>query len=270
MEGLGNCYIFTETRNNISRILPGLARSISNINTGIGADGLIVVDSRREPFSMRIFNSDGSRAELCGNGLRQAALFLKKIRYGNRKKFIIDTKAGQFATEIISTKANTAIVQTTLGAPDFSAKAVGIKSSGLGLNIKSPVISKNVKKIDCVSIGNPHAVIWVNDFDFDWEHIGQALSTDPYFTNGINVHFCRVISPHRFQMKIYERGSGATLACGSGAAACLAVGVMRNYLHKTATAEMPGGKLKLNWNLADGEISQIGPVSFICDGEYYY
>jgi diaminopimelate epimerase len=270
MEGLGNCYIFAEARNDISRILPKLARAISDAGTGVGADGLIVVDTRKEPFIMRIFNSDGSEAELCGNGLRQAALFIRKTKFGKRRDFAIATKAGRFATEIISTKANTAIVRTALGAPDFAAKAVGIEAAGLGLNLKSPVKSTKFKTIDCVNVGNPHAVVWVNDYDFDWKSMGQALSTDPYFTRGINVHFCRVINPRRFEMKIYERGSGVTRACGSGAASCLAAGVMRNLLQKSATAVMPGGNLKLSWNLTSGEITQTGPVSIVCSGEYYY
>jgi len=269
MEGLGNCYIFAEARKVKNISLRKLAVSISDITKGIGADGLIIIDISREPFLMRIFNSDGSEAELCGNGLRQAALFLKHVKYGNRKKFIIMTSSGDYWTKIIWRKGNQAYVKSSLGAPDFRALSVGLKKKAdIAFNIKLFRAQKRVFMADCVSQGNPHAVIWVNDFDFDWRKIGYVISRHPMFRAGINVHFCRVINPRRFQMKIYERGSGATAACGSGAAACLAAGVMRNLLGKNAVAEMPGGKLGLSWDIDSNIIVQEGPVSIICSGDY--
>jgi diaminopimelate epimerase len=269
MEGLGNCYVFTEALKVKNINLPRLAISISDITRGIGADGLIVIDTAKEPYSMRIFNSDGSEAELCGNGLRQAALFLKRIKYSNRKKFIIKTVAGEYWTEILSTKDNWASVKSTLGSPDFRSQSVGLKKKvDIALDINLFRAQNRVFKADCICLGNPHAVIWVDDFDFDWPKIGHAVSRHSMFRKGINVHFCRIINRRRFQMKIYERGSGATQACGSGAGACLTDGVMRNLLSKNAIAEMPGGNLKLNWNIDINTIIQEGPVSIICSGEY--
>jgi len=270
MEGLGNCYIFADARNVKKNSLPRLAISLSNIATGIGADGLIVLDTDREPFAMRIFNRDGSEAELCGNGLRQAALFLRQVKYGKRKTFVIMTAAGDYWTEIMSVKGNKAIVKAALGSPDFKARSVGLKNNTeVAFNIRLLRAQKRLFTADCVRLGNPHAVIWVRDFDFDWRTIGQTVSRHSMFKGGINVHFCKVINSRRFQMKIYERGSGETRACGSGAGACLAAGVMRNYLAKNAVAEMPGGRLGLNWDIDTNTIVQQGPVSVICSGDYH-
>lgn len=271
LEGLGNCYIFVEARNVRNQSLTKLALNISNVTTGIGSDGLIVIDSRKEPFGMRIFNRDGSEAELCGNGLRQAALFIKSTNYPRGHKFIFRTIAGDFQTEVLWALSNRANIKTFLGKPDFRAEAVGLKQKyKLAFNIKLKDIIPRNMSLDCISLGNPHAVIWVNNFDFDWQKLGRTISPAPIFPKGINVHFCRVVNPRKFQMKIYERGSGPTQACGSGAAACLAVGVMRNYLNNKASAEMPGGTLKLHWDFKNDFISQEGPASIVCSGEYFH
>ncbi len=270
LEGLGNCYIFAEAQK-VSKINHRkLAIAISRISTGIGADGLIIVDTRKEPHRMTIFNRDGSEAELCGNGLRQAALFIRKCNKSNKKKFILKTITGKFQAEIKSIKGNKANVRTSLGSPDFSAEAIGLKASkGLAFDIDLVIGKRKKYPADCVSFGNPHAVIWVNNFDFDWETTGASLSKHPMFSDGTNVHFCRVVNSRRFQMMIYERGSGVTMACGSGAAACFAAGVMKSKLGRNVVAEMPGGNLKLTWDMSESLIYQEGPVSIVCVGEYF-
>ncbi|MCP4583319.1 MAG: diaminopimelate epimerase [candidate division Zixibacteria bacterium] len=270
MEGLGNCYIFVEARRVRKFNLRKLAKSLSDTTRGIGGDGLIVVETGAESFAMRIFNRDGSEAEMCGNGLRQAALFLKRTKIPTRKKFNIVTSAGQFPIEILSSKKEKAIVVATLGSPDFSARAVGLNMKmELAFNVQLLKSQKRKYYGDCVSMGNPHAIIWVDDFDFDWIKAGRNISCSRKFSDGVNVHFCRRLNSKRFEMKIFERGSGVTKACGSGAAACLASGVMRNLIAKKAIADMPGGKLHLAWDLDTNVINQEGPVSIICSGEYY-
>lgn len=269
MEGLGNSYIFVESDNIAGTTLRRLAMGISHPATGLGGDGLITLDCRRGRISMRIFNRDGSEAELCGNGLRQAAWYLAKYKFRSRRKFVISTLAGDFETEIISSRGQSARVKTTLGRPDFSAAAVGLsRQKGLAFDVKLQKVKGRPMLADCVSMGNPHAVITVNNFEFDWQREGEAISTSSMFDAGINVHFIKIRNPGGFEMKTFERGSGATLACGSGAAACLAIGVMKNLLNKKATAAMPGGKLNLQWDINSDIITQIGPTSVVCRGEY--
>ncbi len=270
LEGLGNCYIFVEARR-ISKInLKKLARAISDYTTGIGSDGLIIVDTKKEPHLMRIYNRDGSEAEMCGNGLRQAALFIRRNSKSYKKRFDIVNMAGEFKTEMIVVDRQKAVIKTSMGAPDFSTDSVGLKTNQkLGFGVKLKLNSKRNFIADCVSMGNPHAVIWVNSYDFDWETAGAELSKHQKFSDGTNVHFCRIINSKRFQMKIYERGSGVTKACGSGAAAAFAAAVMKSELGKNAVAEMPGGNLKLTWDMSEGQIFQEGPVSIVGTGEYY-
>ena len=270
MQGLGNSYIFIEAQRVKKYSLGKLAIAVSDANEGIGADGLIVVDTSKEPFAMRIFNRNGSEAEMCGNGLRQAALFLKKSRFPNRKRFVISTTAGVFLTRVITSQGSRAKVETSLGSPVFSAKEVGLKSKE-DIAFDVPVLEYGDKKItmDCVSIGNPHAVVLVASHDSDWSRLGREISEHRMFSDGINVNFMKVINSRRFEVKTFERGSGVTAACGSGAAACLAVGVMRNILQKKAVAVATGGNLELSWDISTNTISQLGPASIICYGEYY-
>jgi diaminopimelate epimerase len=269
LEGLGNSYIFVEA-GRVKRLnMPKIAAHISKTNTGIGADGLIVIDASRSPYVIRIFNSDGSEAEMCGNGLRQAALYLKLIRHIQKSKYLLETIAGQFSVQIGSSKGKTAIIQAVIGSPDFSAKSIGLKSHiDLAFSLPFEIDGKRFEA-NCVSIGNPHAVIVTDNYDFDWPTIGRYIGDQSLFKNGINVHFMKVISPTRFEMRIFERGVGITQACGSGAAACLAVGVMRGLIKKSATAMMPGGNLKVTWDFNSGQIIQTGPASIICEGVYF-
>lgn len=269
MGGLGNCYLFVETQDVKSLSLKKLAKEASDISKGIGADGLIVVDTAKPPFAMRIFNRDGSQAQMCGNGLRQAALFLKRLRYPARKRFLLAPPAGQFEAEIVSLKGNHALIKTALGTPDFLAKTIGLRQrDGLAFGIKMKHGHQKVIA-DCVSMGNPHAVIFVDNFKFDWQDTGRYISCQRLFRDGVNVQFLKIINSRRFEMRTYERGTGVTKACGSGAAACLAVGVMRGLLHKKAIAVMPGGSLKLTWDFTTGMINQTGPADIICRGVFY-
>lgn len=269
MEGLGNSYIFVQAARLPNSDLSKTARQISDQANGIGADGMIVLDVRKSPYPMRIFNRDGSEAQMCGNGIRQAAFYLKKYCFKNQNKFSIATGAGIFPVEVLSTKNNRSQVRALLGAPNFTRQAIGLPGvRKLAFGIKLKYGAKEFIA-DCVSVGNPHAVITVNNFDFPWPEIGESFSANGMFKEGINVHFMRVDKQSQYSMRIFERGAGTTLACGSGAAACLAIGVMRGLLKTRATAVMPGGKLQLHWDFDSGRIIQTGPANIICEGECY-
>ncbi len=269
MEGLGNSYIFVQAARLRNFNLSDIARQISDQSTGIGADGIIVLDVRKSPYRMRIFNRDGSEAQMCGNGIRQAAFFLKKYHFKNQSKFDITTEAGIFPAEVISSKNIQSTVRASIGAPNFTRAAIGLPGvRKLAFGIKLKVDHREITA-DCVSVGNPHAVIKVNNFDFPWAEIGEAIGNHKMFKEGINVHFLKIDRPSQYSMRIFERGAGTTLACGSGAAACLVIGVMRGWLHTKATAVMPGGKLQLHWDIDSGRIIQTGPANIVCEGEYY-
>ncbi len=266
LEGLGNCYLFIE-RAQLAGLKPArLAQRFSDTATGVGSDGLIVIDPRTEPVVLRIFNSDGSEAEMCGNGIRQAALYLHIFTRPRKKHYLIAPPAGVFKAAILKSDRHSAVVETELGKPEFSCKSVGLPG-GEKVAFSIPLKANGRRFMaDCVSFGNPHVVVFVKDFDFDWITAGRHLSDNHRFRHGANVHFVRIVNRSLFHMRIYERGSGPTMACGSGAAACLAVGAMRNYLAQKATAVMPGGKLNLKWNFKSGQVIQVGPANMICIG----
>jgi len=270
LQGLGNCYIFVEASTVRKYPLPILARKISDPATGVGSDGLIVIDPLREPFPMRIYNRDGTEAEMCGNGLRQAAVYLHTARFPRRKRFQIAPPAGAMNTRIISGSNGAYRVKADLGSPTFDAADMGIKNrTGLAFDVPAYRTGNNWVKADCVSMGNPHAVVMVDNYDFDWLDMARNIGTNKIFIKGTNVHFVQIYNSKRFAMRTYERGSGPTAACGSGAAACLAVGVMRGLLGREAVAEMPGGRLHVSWNMSSNVISQVGPAAIICFGVYH-
>ena len=269
MEGLGNSYIFVQAARLRNFNLSEIARQISDQANGIGADGMIVLDVRKSPYRMRIFNRDGSEAQMCGNGIRQASFYLKRYLKPNQNKFDVTTGAGIFPTEVISSKNNRSQVLASLSAPNFTRAAIGlpgVRKLAFGIKLRD---GHREFTADCVNVGNPHAIIKVKNFDFPWAEFGEAFSNHKMFKGGINVHFLKVDKPSQYSMRIFERGAGTTLACGSGAAACLVVGVMRGWLHTKATAVMPGGKLQLHWDIDSSRIIQTGPANIICEGEYF-
>ena len=269
LEGFGNNYIFVEARNVKKTSLKKLAAAISDVKKGIGSDGLIVVDASKEPYAMRIFNKDGSEAEMCGNGLRQAAFYMKKTKFPRRKQFIFETVAGEFPASIKSSVNNRARIETSLGSPEFSAIKIGV-TCDTDTAFDIPLIKYEMRNItmDCVSLGNPHAVIFVVSYDFNWTGLGRDVSSHKMFAKGANVNFVKVMNSRRFEVRTFERGSGATAACGSGAAASLAAGVMRNIFKKEAVAVMQGGNLELTWDMSVNIIKQTGPASIVCHGDY--
>lgn len=195
MEGLGNSYIFVQAARLRNFNLSDIARQISDQSTGIGADGIIVLDVRKSPYRMRIFNRDGSEAQMCGNGIRQAAFFLKKYHFKNQSKFDITTEAGIFPAEVISSKNIQSTVRASIGAPNFTRAAIGLPGvRKLAFGIKLKVDHREITA-DCVSVGNPHAVIKVNNFDFPWAEIGEAIGNHKMFKEGINVHFLKIDRP---------------------------------------------------------------------------
>lgn len=204
---------------------------------------------------------------MCGNGLRQAALYLDIFARRRKKQYMIAPPAGIFRARILKSGRRSAIVETELGKPQFSCKSVGLPGGGKAAFSIPLKVGRRQFMADCVSFGNPHAVVFVKDFGFDWITAGRYLADHRRFRNGANVHFVKIENRSLFHMRIYERGSGPTMACGSGAAACLAAGAMRNYLAGKATAVMPGGKLSLEWDLKSGHVVQVGPANLICVGE---
>ena len=269
IENAGNDYIYVDERSIRRRKIniPRLARRFSNRNLGVGSDGLIIVRQKGpgEAF-MRIFNRDGSEAELCGNGLRGVCLFLRRA-YGNRRRrFTISTSWNDYSATLVKTAGTSAIVRVALGTPVFDSEVIGYsgrKGVCMGLDID---VAGNCRAIYCVAMPNPFAVILVDNFDFDWQKEGAEIESSPLFRNGINVMFARIDSKRRITVRPWERGAGATLACGSGAAAAVAVSGLLGLTRGDVSVAMPGGVLKTSWGIEENRIFQEGPSRIVFSG----
>lgn len=267
---LGNDFLVIDL---ISGRLPGikigsLAESICNRNTGVGADGILILKkSRQYDCFLDIYNSDGSWAEKSGNGLRIVGAYLY-ANYTRRKNISIETKKDISEIKLIRFSGGNFNIRVSLGRPNFNSRDVPIKSRR-PYHINSPVKIKGKEFVlTAVSVGNPHAVIFVHDFNFDWCHLGSVIETAKIFPNRTNVEFVRIINRSRIILNDWERGAGATGSSGTGAGASVAAGVINGFLNREVEVVFPLGSLRVDWREDDDNLYLTGPAEFVCRGEY--
>jgi len=258
IEGIGNDFIFPEDPEDIDSPSQA-ARALSDRHRGVGADGLIrVLPCEDADARMEIHNADGSRAEMCGNGLRCAALFLWEFRGVRRNPARIRTDAGVRLVEILIKAGRFAGARAEIGVPRFH----GPSDAEIDVPVKDAVLRGRR-----VSLGNPHFVVFVDAIDrprfLEW---GPAIETNPLFPDRTNVEFVRVESRRELTVRVWERGAGETLACGSGAAASLAAAVRAGRTDRSASVHLPGGTLSVDW--PEGEAIRVaGPARIAFRGE---
>jgi diaminopimelate epimerase len=271
IQGLGNDYIFVDKKSFQGKKVkfPSLARLVSDRNHGIGSDGLIVMERLdADSASMAIYNGDGSQARFCGNGLRGTALYLKTVNREKRKKYFIYTDWNEYQIEFLKVDDKFAIVKADIGAPSFDSRLIGLNKvkNPLGIEIKT---SYGKRLIYCLAMPNPQAVIFVDNFKFDWQNEGRELGKSSIFKNGINVMFTKINSSKRISVMPWERGSGATLACGSGAAAASVISHLLGYTGSNVAISMPGGSLLTRWDINTNRIIQEGPTRIVFSGKFF-
>ena len=272
MHGLGNDYIFIDcVRQNLKGIdFKVLARKICHRNLGIGADGIILIlKGQIHPFEMRIYNSDGTQAEMCGNGMRCFARYLYESGFSKKKKQITETLAGPIETEIVK-KNRDFLIKVNMGRPVLSCKKIPIKNNAKFCVNESLRVNNRIFKFTAVSIGNPHAVIFVKEFDKDWQKWGKLIENHIRFPQKTNVEFVKVLDRKTVELKVWERGAGATLACGTGACAAIVAGVLNGKLERKVKALFIYGHLEIDWDKQKDSVFMIGPAEKICDGTYDY
>jgi diaminopimelate epimerase len=271
IEGLGNDYVYVDQRALPlkGRSLPALTRAISDRRKGVGADGLIVVEKldTRSSF-MRVFNCDGSEAKFCGNGLRGMALFMKARYKGPGKRFQILTRWNNYEIELVRSQTGSATVRAHMGSPSFDCRQIGLRediANSMGVAID---VNGAVRTVHCLAMPNPHAVVLVNNFDFDWRSEGALIEKNRLFKDGINVMFTKVESKNKITVVPWERGAGATAACGSGAAAATVITGLLGLTRGEVKAVMPGGSLTTRWDIENNEIHQVGQTRIAFSGIY--
>jgi len=246
-----------------------LAREICKRNTGVGADGILVITgSRRSDFRLDLYNADGSWAEKSGNGLRIAAAYYYG-KYSRKKSIRIETEFEEAGARIIRAGRNNFSIRVSLGTPEFRATRVPARSRHK-FHINRPMkIDRHDFVLTALSVGNPHAVIFVDNFDFDWQLLGSIIENGKPFPNRTNVEFVRVVSRDRIILNDWERGAGATGSSGTGAGAAVAAGVINGILDRKATVEFPLGELEIEWEEASDLLYLTGSVEHIGSGEYF-
>ena len=271
MHGLGNDYICINCLENIlaENKLPEIARYMCNRNFGIGADGLILVqESTIADIKMRIFNKDGSEAEMCGNGIRCFAKYVYDNRIIDKQSISIETKAGVKLIRLKVLNGEVQEAQVDMGRPIFD----DIKNISVQNNYRIP-ISVNIKVDDTrfignyVSMGNPHLVIFVNNVEnIDIEKYGPAIENMKCFPNKINVEFVQALGRNTLKIRTWERGVGETYACGTGSCASFCIAYYKGICSSYVKAILRGGELNLNYNKQNGHIIMSGIATKVYDG----
>ncbi len=273
-QGLGNDFIIFDARgNNLDNLFTdnkdNFIEKLCNRNFGIGADGIILIlESRNNCFvKMRIFNSDGSEPEMCGNGIRCLIAFLNDNSEINDKSDIrIETKAGLILTSI----AGNENIKVNMGEPVLSPEDIPTKLLMNNLTVPNGTITINdqILNIYAASMGNPHMIVFVNNIDeIPFDDWGRYLEKHNTFPNDTNVHFVEIIDKSNIKVKVWERGCGPTLACGTGACACLVVTSKLGITLNSANVYLPGGKLEIEWPNKTGSVLMQGPALKVFSGE---
>jgi len=266
--GLGNDFILIDNRHHPQPILtPEQAIKMCDRNFGIGADGVIFAlpGEQQGDYTMRIFNSDGSEPEMCGNGIRCFAKFIAELENNNKGKYQIHTGAGliipelkvdgQVTVDMGQPRLLASEIPTTLGNPDQKVIAQPLEVAGKSWSVT------------CVSMGNPHCITFVEDVSaIALETVGPQFENHSVFPERINTEFIQVISPKYVKMRVWERGAGATLACGTGACASVVAGVLTQRCNNQVTVELPGGCLEIEWSTTEQKIYMTGPAEKVFTG----
>ncbi|MBN2342603.1 MAG: diaminopimelate epimerase [Deltaproteobacteria bacterium] len=266
MNGLGNSFILmTDMDDEVSGKLDihRLAKAVCDVNFGIGADGLILVKaSANQDFRMVIINEDGSEAEMCGNGMRCFVKYLVERGISTASSFSVETLAGT----ISATVKEGDLVEVNMGVPIFeNGDVVGEKQGDtVGVRVDD-------RAYTYISMGNPHAITFVDDFNFDWRAVGRQVEKETsVFPNHTNVEFVKVESSSEMTMKVWERGCGETQACGTGTCALVVAGVHEQKVSPgEVLVHLPGGDLTIHYKKG-GPVLMTGPAVTVCSGTYSY
>ena len=284
MHGLGNDYVyvncFEENLKNPSKT----AILVSDRHTGIGADGLILIcPSKKADVRMRMFNADGSESEMCGNGIRCVAKYSYEHDLAKPggpfavpgqspcpASLRIETGRGILTVGLMIDKKNKVQkVCVNMGQPIMAPALIPVNLPGQTVIEVSIHITDRQLLMTCVSMGNPHAVFFCGDVDaIELEKIGPLIENHELFPKRTNVHFVQVISNKEFRMRTWERGSGITMACGTGACACCVAAVLTNRCGRKTLAHLPGGDLQLNWSELDNCVYMTGPAVEVFNGVF--
>lgn len=269
MHGAGNDYIYINAVAQPVADPENLAVRLSDRHFGIGGDGIVLIKpSRTADFFMDMYNADGSRGKMCGNAIRCVAKYVHDRRLTDKTTLEIETLSGIKTLELhLDDNRQVATVTVNMGAPVFAPDQIPVRFAGEKM-IEAPVeVDGQTYKLTSVSMGNPHTVIFTTGVkDLDLARIGPSFEHLPIFPDRVNTEFCEVVDRQTLRMRVWERGSGETLACGTGACATLAAAVVTGRADRKARLELTGGTLDIEWDETSNDLFMTGPAEFVFDG----
>ncbi len=271
MHGAGNDYIYVNCFEEKIKDRSKTAVKVSDRHFGIGSDGLICIDpSDTADCKMDMYNADGSQGKMCGNGVRCVAKFAYDNGIAKKEEIAVETLSGIKYIKVAVKDGKVYEATVNMGEPILKASEIPSAYTGeraIGEKLK---IGDREYTVSLVSMGNPHCIVYVDDvYSLNLPEIGPGFENNEKFPERINTEFIKVVSPEKLEMRVWERGSGETLACGTGACASVVASVLNGYCKKDTlvTVKLLGGELKIKWSSEDNNVYMTGPAATICTGE---
>lgn len=271
MQGAGNDYIYVNGFDQIIENPSELAIRLSNRNFGIGSDGLVfILPSDTCDFRMQMFNSDGSEAEMCGNASRCVGKWVYDNKLTTKKEISLETKAGTKYISLLEGNEVSRLIRVDMGEPILEPTSIPVNFD-VNPVLNQPITVDNKEwRVSCVSMGNPHAVLFLDEiYDLQLPIIGPKFETHPLFPKKINTEFIQVIDRANMNMRVWERGAGETLACGTGACAVAVAAILNGYCDRKVTINLLGGKLEIEWDETNNHVYMTGEAVTVFNGEIY-
>lgn len=280
MHGIGNDYVYVNGFEEKVDDPARLSQFVSDRHFGIGSDGLIMINpSKLADFEMAMYNADGSRGEMCGNGIRCVAKYVYDYGLTDKTQISVETLGGIKHLDLTVEDGKVALVKVDMGSPELQAENIPILMDGYepgkgeaGMVVDAPIeVDGKLYHMTGVSMGNPHDVIYLEDGqslkDLEIEKIGPKFENHERFPKRINTEFVKVLDKNTLEMRVWERGSGETLACGTGACAVAVSSILNGFTDREVTVKLLGGDLKIQWDKESGHVFMTGPATVVFDGE---
>lgn len=269
MQGCGNDYIYVNCFEENVKNPSETAIKVSDRHFGVGSDGLILIcPSETADFKMRMFNADGSEGKMCGNGIRCVAKYVYDFGLTQKKRITVETLSGIKTLQLNVREGKVETVQVDMGQPILTPHEIPVKFEGEKMVDQPVMVNGTEYHITCVSMGNPHAITFVEDVKtLDLEKIGPYFEKHEIFPDRVNTEFIHIIDRKTIDMRVWERGSGETLACGTGACASVVACVLNNLTEDDVLVHLLGGDLKIKYDRQNNTVLMTGPAVVVCSGE---
>ena len=271
MQGIGNDYVYVNCLQETIENPSELAKKISDRHYGVGSDGLIMINpSDKADFEMEMYNADGSRGEMCGNGIRCVAKYVYDYGLTDKTSISVETLAGIKYLDLTVEDGKVVLVKVDMGKPMLRPEEVPVVSEKEEVIDEPITVDGQEYSMTCVSMGNPHAVVFIDQDvkEFPLETVGVKFENHERFPKRVNTEFVNVLDRHTAQMRVWERGSGETLACGTGACAVAVACALNGLTEDEVTVKLLGGDLQIKWDREKNTVYMTGPAEVVFDGEW--